>query len=67
VAWEAGIRHLLGEGFVRFIELGPGKALSGFLRRINRDAQALNVADLPSLNMTVGALAAPPSSLSPAA
>lgn len=67
VAWEAGIRRLLDEGFVRFIELGPGKALSGFLRRINRDAQALNVADLPSLNMTVGALAAPPSSLSPAA
>jgi [acyl-carrier-protein] S-malonyltransferase len=61
VRWEAGIRYLLAQGFSRFIELGPGKALTGFLRRIDRDAQALNIGDLPSLEATVQALH-PPSS-----
>jgi len=62
VRWEAGIRHLLNQGFTRFIELGPGKALSGFLRRIDRNVESLNVADLPSLESTLQALRAPASS-----
>jgi [acyl-carrier-protein] S-malonyltransferase len=56
VRWEASIRHLLAQGFTRFIELGPGKALSGFLKRIDKNAVALNVADVPSLEATVKAL-----------
>jgi [acyl-carrier-protein] S-malonyltransferase len=56
VRWEDSIRHLLSEGFTRFIELGPGTALSGFLRRIDRSATALNVADTASLEKTVRAL-----------
>ena len=62
VRWEAGIRHLLDQGFTRFIELGPGKALTGFLRRIDRNVESLNVADLPSLESTLQALRAPASS-----
>jgi [acyl-carrier-protein] S-malonyltransferase len=58
VRWEASIRHLLGQGFTRFIELGPGTALTGFLRRIDKSAQALNVADVASLEATVKALTA---------
>jgi len=56
VLWEQSIRYLLGQGFTRFIELGPGAALSGFLKRIDKTAQALNVADVPSLEATVKAL-----------
>jgi len=56
VLWEASIRHLLAQGFTRFIELGPGTALSGFMKRIDKSAQMLNVADLPSLEATVKAL-----------
>jgi [acyl-carrier-protein] S-malonyltransferase len=56
VRWEESIRHLLGEGFRRFIELGPGTALSGFTKRINKDAEILNVADPASLEATVRAL-----------
>ncbi|MSU20152.1 MAG: [acyl-carrier-protein] S-malonyltransferase [Pedosphaera sp.] len=56
VRWEESIRHLLSEGFVRFIELGPGTALSGFMRRIDKNAQVLNVADVASFEMTVKAL-----------
>jgi [acyl-carrier-protein] S-malonyltransferase len=56
VRWEQTIRWLLSQGFTRFIELGPGTALSGFMKRIDRRAQALAVGDLASLESTVRAL-----------
>jgi [acyl-carrier-protein] S-malonyltransferase len=56
VRWEASMRYLLDQGFTRFIELGPGKALSGFMKRINPSAQMLNVSDAASLEATVQAL-----------
>jgi [acyl-carrier-protein] S-malonyltransferase len=58
VLWEASIRHLLSQGFTRFIELGPGTALSGFMKRIDKSAQMLNVADLGSLEAAAQALSA---------
>ena len=57
VRWEESMRWLLTQGFTRFIELGPGAALSGFMKRIDRNAQMLNVADLASLETTVKTLA----------
>ena len=56
VRWEASMRGLLTQGFTRFIELGPGTALSGFMKRIDGAAQRLNVADAASLEATVKAL-----------
>jgi [acyl-carrier-protein] S-malonyltransferase len=56
VRWEESIRHLLAQGFTRFIELGPGTALSGFMKRIDKSAQMLNVSDVASLEATVKAL-----------
>ena len=52
VRWEQSIRYLLERGFTRFIELGPGTALSGFLKRIDKNVQSLNVADLASLEQS---------------
>ena len=57
VRWEDCMRHLLAQGFTRFIELGPGKALSGFMKRIDGNASMLNVADVASLEATAKALA----------
>ena len=56
VRWEESMRYLLGQGFTRFIELGPGAALSGFMKRIDKNVQMLNVADAASLEATVKAL-----------
>jgi [acyl-carrier-protein] S-malonyltransferase len=56
VRWEESIRYLLAGGFTRFIELGPGSALSGFMKRIDKNAQVLNVADMASLESTAGSL-----------
>jgi [acyl-carrier-protein] S-malonyltransferase len=56
VRWEDSIRYLIGDGFTRFIELGPGTALSGFVKRIDKSVQIYNVADMPSLDATATAL-----------
>jgi [acyl-carrier-protein] S-malonyltransferase len=58
VRWEESMRYLLAQGFTRFIELGPGTALSGFMKRIDKNAKTLNVGDTGSLEATVKALAA---------
>jgi len=52
VRWEESMRHLLAEGFTRFIELGPGTALSGFMKRIEKNAIMMNVGDESSLDVT---------------
>jgi [acyl-carrier-protein] S-malonyltransferase len=56
VRWEESMRALLAQGFTRFIELGPGAALSGFMKRIDKGAQVLNVTDAASLEATVKTL-----------
>jgi len=53
VLWEQSMRYLLSQGFTRFIELGPGTALSGFMKRIDKTVQVLNVADAASLEATL--------------
>lgn len=53
VRWEESMRGLLAQGFTRFIELGPGTALTGFMKRIDKAAQVLNVSDLASLDNTL--------------
>lgn len=60
VRWEDSVRYLLEQGFTRFIELGPGTVLTGFLKRIanGQNLELLNVADVPSLNSTVAKLRA---------
>ena len=56
VRWEESMRALLAQGFTRFIELGPGTALSGFMKRIDKSAQMLNISDVASLDATIKAL-----------
>jgi len=52
VRWEESMRYLLAQGFTCFIELGPGTALSGFMKRIDKNAQMVNIADTASLEQT---------------
>jgi [acyl-carrier-protein] S-malonyltransferase len=58
VRWEGSMRFLLNEGFSRFIELGPGRTLNGFMKRIDRNVQVFNVSDVESLDETAQALLA---------
>jgi [acyl-carrier-protein] S-malonyltransferase len=43
VRWEQAIRRMLEDGVGLFVEIGPGKALSGMIKRIARDVPCLNI------------------------
>jgi [acyl-carrier-protein] S-malonyltransferase len=49
VRWEESVRVLSSEGVDVFVEVGPGKVLSGLLRQIDRRAECLRVEDLATL------------------
>ncbi len=56
VLWEQSVRRMIAEGVEHFIEIGPGKTLSGFIRKIDRGLKVFNVEDIASLESTVKAL-----------
>jgi len=56
VRWEEVVTRLVKEGVGIFIEVGPGKVLSGLVRRIVPECRVLNVEDRASLEATVKAL-----------
>ncbi len=56
VRWEQSMRLLRQEGVDLFIEVGPGKVLSGLMRQIDRQAECLHVEDLVSLNEVLARL-----------
>lgn len=43
VKWEQSVERMINDGVTTFIEIGPGKTLSGFMRKINREVQTLNI------------------------
>ena len=56
VLFEKTIRDMLDRGINTFIEIGPGKTLRGFVKKIDRNAKVLNVEDLNSLETTIKAI-----------
>jgi [acyl-carrier-protein] S-malonyltransferase len=57
VRWEACVREAVRLGAETLIEVGPGRVLSGLVRRIVPQSQMLNVEDPASLQKTLGVLA----------
>jgi [acyl-carrier-protein] S-malonyltransferase len=49
VQWKRSIDYMVGSGVSTFIEVGPGKALSGMVKRISQQATATNVGDFDSI------------------
>ena len=49
VMFEASLKRMLDDGVDTFIEIGPGKALSGFVKKITKDVNIYNVEDMASL------------------
>jgi [acyl-carrier-protein] S-malonyltransferase len=49
VLWENSIKKMIEDGVDTFVELGPGKVLSGFVKKIDRKVKIVNVEDLKSL------------------
>ena len=56
VRWQKTIENMIADGFDTFIEVGPGKTLSGLIKKINPDVRIFNVSDIPSLEKTINEL-----------
>jgi [acyl-carrier-protein] S-malonyltransferase len=59
VRWTACVERLAAEGATAFVEVGPGRVLSGLARRIVEDARTAAVEDPAGLERALAALAAP--------
>jgi len=49
VKWEQGVARMLSAGVTRFVEIGPGKTLAGFIKKIDGNAEVINVSDAASV------------------
>lgn len=56
--WEDSIKAMTAKGFDTFIEIGPGKVLSGLVKRIAPEAKIMNVEDIKGMNECLQALEA---------
>lgn len=56
VLWEDSIRHMIEMGVDTFIEVGPGKTLSAFVRKIDKNLYVYNVEDVESLENTIASI-----------
>ncbi len=56
VLWEDSVNKMIELGVDTFIEIGPGKVLSGLVKKINRSAKTYSISDKESLLATVEAL-----------
>jgi [acyl-carrier-protein] S-malonyltransferase len=56
VRWQQSVEAMLADGVDTFIEIGPGKTLAGFMRKINRTAKVLNVEKLEDVEKVLEAL-----------
>src|SRR5271154_1943075 len=57
VRWQESMRELIDQGVTIFVEVGPGKVLTGLLRQIDRSVRCFNVEDSASLQATMEKLA----------
>lgn len=50
VRWYQGVEWMTGQGVTRFIECGPGKVLSGLVKRIDKNASTHSIQDISNLD-----------------
>ena len=54
VCWQQTVERLIADGADEFVEIGPGKSLTGFLRKINRDVKSVSIDKLEDMKAYVG-------------
>ena len=56
VKWQQSVEKMIENGINIFIEIGPGKTLTGFLKKINRNIQSFNIEKVEDLDTVAAAL-----------
>lgn len=50
VRWQQSVEKMIADGVEEFVEIGPGKTLSGFMRKINREVSVSNIDTMDDFN-----------------
>lgn len=50
VCWQQSVENMIENGVDTFIEIGPGKTLTGFMKKINKDVKVMNVEKIEDLD-----------------
>lgn len=58
VLWQRCVERMMADGVDRFVEIGPGRVLTGLTRKINRKATAINISSGGLIDAGLSALAA---------
>ncbi len=53
VLWQQSVERMIADGVDTFVEIGPGKTLCGFLRKIDRNVKGVGIEKLEELNKTI--------------
>ena len=56
VMWEQSIRTMIEDGVDIFVEIGPGKTLSGFMRKISRDVKMFKINNIEEMHTVIEAI-----------
>ncbi len=56
VRWQQSVERMIADGVDSFVEIGPGKTLSGFMRKINRNVKVINIEKVEDLEKLCGNL-----------
>lgn len=56
VRWQQSVEGMIADGVDTFVEIGPGKTLTGFIRKINRNVRALNIQTMEDVDTVIEAL-----------
>lgn len=49
VRWQQSVEKMIADGVTTFVEIGPGKTLAGFMRKINKDVTVINIEKVEDL------------------
>ena len=50
VRWRESLDYMIKEGVTDFLEIGPGKVLSGLVKKINKDVKITNINSVDDIN-----------------
>ena len=53
VTWQQSMEKMLEQGVDTFVEIGPGKTLAGFMKRINKEVKMINIATVDDIDGAV--------------
>ncbi len=56
VRWQQSVENMIADGVDTFVEIGPGRTLAGFMRKINRDVKVYNVGTWEDVDKVVSEL-----------